>query len=576
MSAEDSTGPAPAPAAVRAVFSILKPHMQLLVVSMLAGIASGFALTVLLATVSEGLAPDAGTLASIVLAYCGAAALTVATAIISDRGTNVVGQRLVADLRIDLSARILRAPIDELERYRLHRLLTVLNGDIDAISLFAFNVAPLTAALAVVTGCMAYLAWLSPPAFLVAVICLAAGALIQYRVKAKGVAGFEKARTAEDELQKSFNAIALGAKELRLDRPRRMAVFEGDIGRTAALIRETQIGAVRHYITGRVAGSVLFFGLIAILLAWRDAGFYSAATLGGFVLVLLYVRGPIEQLIGILPMVNRAQIAFGRIDDLSRCFDTAEPYLLAGEGPARVSLHSTIELAGAAYRFVGPDGPGFCLGPIDLVVRRGEITFIVGDNGSGKTTLIKLLLGLYEPAEGNLLLDGKPVTAWNRDSYRQLFATVLSDFHLFEEVGVDSGEIGGEIAASYLHRLALTGKAAIHEGRFSTTDLSTGQRKRLAFIQACASNRPVLVFDEWAADQDPTFRHLFYTELLPELREAGRTLVVISHDDRYFGIANRIVHLEGGRIVNLSDSEGRSVPQPPDCPHPTERTGALP
>ncbi len=182
-------------------------------------------------------------------------------------------------------------------------------------------------------------------------------------------------------------------------------------------------------------------------------------------------------------------------------------------------------------------------------IPQGRFPFITGDNGSGKTTLLKLLLGLYLPQNGTLELDCTPVSDANRDDYRQLFATVLSDFHLFRQVTSNMTEAQARHAVAVLDLLGLTGKVSIRDGAFSTTDLSTGQRKRLAFIQACVMGRPVLVFDEWAADQDPAFRHLFYTRLLPDLRRDGRTLIVISHDDRYFHIADQRLHMSAGRIV---------------------------
>ena len=182
---------------------------------------------------------------------------------------------------------------------------------------------------------------------------------------------------------------------------------------------------------------------------------------------------------------------------------------------------------------------------------------MVGDNGSGKTTLIKLLLGLYAPQQGEILHDGQPVTAQTRDDYRQLFTTVFSDFYLFEDLvaGGEEGQAAAlpEAALPYLQRLEIAHKVSVRNGSFSTIDLSTGQRKRLALVHAYLEGRPVLVFDEWAADQDPSFRHLFYTELLPELRARGHLLVVISHDDRYFHLADRIVRMEAGRMVLPQD-----------------------
>lgn len=541
-----------------AVLALLRPNLPLLGMSMLAGAVSGIAMTMLLAAITSALDVAHGDLGAVVLAYCAATLLSLVTGFVSELGTNAVGQRLVADLRVDLSARILRAPVDELERYRLHRLQTILNGDIDTVSVFGFNIAPLITSLAVTVGCLSYLAWLSPVAFLAAVACIGLGALVQRHLRTRAVAAFDRARTAEDALQKSFNTIALGAKELRLDRRRRLAVFRDEIGAAARSIRDTQVRAVRLYAVGRAAGSLLFFGLIALLLSWRDIGFGSAAGLGGFVLVLLYVKGPVDQLIGMLPMFSRAQVAFSRIIDLSRRFQSAEPDLLSADGLVPAGLRSTIELRGVSYRFPEEDRAGFRLGPIDLVIRKGKITFIVGDNGAGKTTLIRLLLGLYEPVEGQVVHDGVPLTGENRDDYRQLFAAVLSDFHLFEEAIVGPGASEQEELEAGLRQMGLAGKTAIVDGRITTTDLSTGQRKRLAFVQARASGRPVLVFDEWAADQDPAFRRLYYTRLLPELRDAGRTVIVVSHDDRYFGVADQVIRLSDGRVAK-ADGPGAAA-----------------
>lgn len=180
-------------------------------------------------------------------------------------------------------------------------------------------------------------------------------------------------------------------------------------------------------------------------------------------------------------------------------------------------------------RYTYPSQPGvapFVLGPVNLKIKRGEILFIVGENGCGKTTLIKLLLGLYVPQQGAILLDGQPVTAQSCDDYRQLFTTIFSDYFLFEDL-IQGDEAITEDAEQYLRRLEVAHKVNIHDGKFSTTDLSTGQRKHLALLQAWTEKRPVLVFDEWAADQDPTFRRIFYNELLPSLKALGKTIHVV-------------------------------------------------
>jgi len=192
-------------------------------------------------------------------------------------------------------------------------------------------------------------------------------------------------------------------------------------------------------------------------------------------------------------------------------------------------------------------------------VNRGEILFIAGDNGCGKTTMIKLLLGLYAPRAGELLLNGEAVGDGSRDDYRQLFTTIFADYFLFEDLLKGSQDIPVE-AGRYLERLEIAHKVSLHGQEFSTTDLSTGQRKRLALVQAWLEKRPVLVFDEWAADQDPEFRRIFYTELLPELRAQGKTLIVISHDDRYFNVADRLLRMRAGQIVAVEEQRSAATP----------------
>jgi putative ATP-binding cassette transporter len=184
--------------------------------------------------------------------------------------------------------------------------------------------------------------------------------------------------------------------------------------------------------------------------------------------------------------------------------------------------------------------------------------FLIGGNGSGKTTLAKVLVGLYAPESGTIRLNGRPIADADRESYRQHFAAVFSDFYLFERlVGLGRHDIDAE-AEEYLRDLHLSHKVSVRQGVFTTLALSQGQRKRLALLTAYLEDRPVYLFDEWAADQDTLFKKVFYTQLLPELRARGKAVLVISHDDRYFGVADRIVRLDYGRLAT-ADSDHASL-----------------
>ncbi|WP_347901173.1 cyclic peptide export ABC transporter [Pseudomonas purpurea] len=540
----------PTRGAIVELFALLKPFRLVVTLSIILGMIGGLSVTVLLATINTALNSDSGLSQGVVALFAGLCVLALLSAICSDIGTNYVGQHIIAKLRKELGEKVLSAPIEQIERYRTHRLIPVLTHDVDTISDFAYAFAPLAISFTVTLGCLGYLAMLSWPMFLMMVVAIVIGTGIQYLAQSKGSEDFNTARDSEDTLQKHYSSIAEGAKELRIHRPRRQRMFESGIKATTDFICKTQIRAINTFVVAKTFGSMLFFVVIGLALAlqsyWPSA---DKAVMSGFVLVLLYMKGPLELLVGTLPVVSRARIAFRRIAELSRQFSSPEPHLLLDDQSTRATTVNSLELHNVSYAFPAvPGSDAFRLGPVNLKIKEGDIVFIVGENGCGKTTLIKLLLGLYTPQQGEILLNGQSVNALNRDDYRQLFTTIFADYYLFDDVVQGDQHIPDD-ANKYLQRLEIAHKVSVKDGSFTTTDLSTGQRKRLALVNAWLEERPVLVFDEWAADQDPTFRRIFYTELLPDLKRLGKTIIVISHDDRYFDIADQLVRMESGRVV---------------------------
>lgn len=532
---------------------LLKPFWPIAVFATGMGTLSGLATAWLLATINHALYADGDVTTALMWTFAGLVVLTLVGEIVSDLGNSWIGQQIIASMRKDLVAKIVAAPIDQIERYKAHRLLSALGQDVDTVSAFSYGFSALAIALAVTVACIAYLLFLSPVLFVIVAVAIGAGVTFNRLARKRGAAYYDEARNAQDDLYRHYRSITEGAKELRINRERRTHVHGIGLAGTIDRIRDTKTKAFRIFMSANAADSALFFAAIGLIVGWQGWFGVERPTVSGFVLVLLYVKGPLDQALGAYGSFVNAQVSFKRIAQLSTDFANPEPHLAAtssapaSQGFTRVT--DRIELRGARYTFPMAQGAEpFTLGPIDLTIRKGEIFFVVGENGSGKTTLIKLLLGLYQPASGALYLDGVPVSAENRDDYRQLFSAIFFDYFLFDDVVAPEGEVTDQ-ARGYLDQLEIGQKVRIENGRFSTTDLSAGQRKRLALVQVYLEGRPIIVFDEWAAEQDPTFRRIFYTEMLPDLKKQGKTLIVISHDDRYFSAADRIARIDKGKII---------------------------
>lgn len=539
----------------REALRLLKPYWWLSLLSTALGALSGLATAALLATLNRAIHAAHSELSTVLFSFTGLCLLVLGGETIAAVGNSVVGQRVIADLRREVVERIITAPIAALQQLKAHRLLATLSHDVDTISVFTFNISGLFVALAITLGCFAYLAALSLRMFLIFALALALGIAVNYLTGRTWLQNYERVRDAQDDLQKGFSAITEGAKELRVNRRRRAHVFDRQLATPIQRVRDHKIVAMRAFWAGRAFSGVLFFAALGVIVALADTLGLSREVVSGFALVLLYVKGPLEQVISELPALGQAQVAFKRVAEMTARLRTPEPHLaIAADGPRLAP--GVIALRGARYTFEPAPGLApFTLGPIDLELRPGETLFITGENGCGKTTLLMLLLGLYEPSQGELSLDGLPITPARRDAYRQLFSPVFFDYVLFADLlrgEHASADAALTAARSYLAQLELAHKVDIVEGdplTFSTIELSAGQRKRLALVQAYLDARPVMVFDEWAAEQDPTFRRIFYTEILPSLKAEGRTLIVISHDDRYFDAADRRITLRAGKIV---------------------------
>ncbi|HLL72572.1 MAG TPA: cyclic peptide export ABC transporter [Pyrinomonadaceae bacterium] len=543
---------------------LLSSSRRAVVAAALAGVLSGIASTGLIAFIHTAVSRSQSPAALLVWGFAALCAGKFVTAVVSELLLIRLSQRASFDLRMHLSRRIAATPLRRLEELGAHRLLASLTDDVLSITNGFILIPILIVNIAIVVGCLIYLGWLSWIVLLVVALMMAAGIVSYQMPVARAVRHLQHVREEQDALLKHFRALIEGVKELKLHPERREEFLSVSLASTAEALK-------RHFVTGMSVyalagnwGHILFLIFIGLLL-FALPGFVrvDAPTLTGYVLTILYLMSPLEAVLFQLPTVGRAQVALRAIRALGMSLsgDAEEEPRAAAADETRFKW-SSLELAGVTHSYRNErDNRSFQLGPIDFRLAPGELIFITGGNGSGKTTLVKLLTGLYTPEAGEIRLDGEPLTDRNQTFYRRHFSAVFSDFYVFESLlGLAAPDLDAK-AHDYLVRLQLDRKVQISDGKLSTVDLSQGQRKRLALLTAYMEDRPIYVFDEWAADQDPVFKEIFYLRLLPDLKARGKTVVVISHDDHYYHVADRIIKLNYGQIE--SDTlDGRRVLSP--------------
>ncbi|MEV6279587.1 ATP-binding cassette domain-containing protein [Nocardia sp. NPDC051832] len=617
-------------------------------------------------------------------------ALTGLVILVSGVLSQILLLRLAQDaiyrLRADLSASIVSAPLEHLERLGMHRLMATLTEDVRSLSQAVTAIPSICIDVATIIGCFVFLAVVSGPIFAITVggTLLGIACVETFLKRVRRI--YKAARENEDALLRSFQAVTLGIKELKLHRARRRDFMDRHLLGTSGELRDQNVDAGSKFAAAQGIGQILQLGTMALIL------FVIASALNlphdvmvAYVLVTTFLSMPMQNFMHRLPDLLRGDVALAKIRAMNLSMETLhnEEQLPYTERPAVESAR--LELTGVSYSYRtelpppfpppgapgpgglglgpgglglgapgqgdpgrgrpgtpgqgragapgrgrpgtpgqggpsapgrghpgatgqghpgatgqghpgapgqgrgqhpphlpppgGPAGPdvnghkrihhggadgmpmpiapppspdtdeGFHLGPLDLVFEPGQISFVVGGNGSGKSTLAKLITGLYVPRTGRLALNGEQIDHENIEWFRQNSSAVFTDFHLFEEyLGFDRPDLDGEVRR-YLEELQISHKVTVENGRLSTIDLSQGQRKRLALLTALLEDRAIYVFDEWAADQDPKFRDVFYREILTSLKERGKTVIVITHDDRYFDCADQLVKLDFGRIA---------------------------
>jgi putative ATP-binding cassette transporter len=527
------------------------PRTRLLIFAVIAGLANGLLLAVI--NHGAGLVNEFAGSGDIQIYWLAVYAIILVLFVYTKKYTldhaAVLVEEVLCRVRTRITDKIRHTELQFIEQTGYSSIYNCLAQDTVQISQSANVVFASLEAGIMLMFAMAYIAWLTPGGFLVTIVAIALGAWVFEMRRKSIIRDLELASRQEVFFFDSLNHTLAGFKEVKLNRAKSHDLFMHQ-SRIATEVKQLKSRAGVSSVFVMMFSQIFFYVLIAVVLfIWPYFEQPTPATVIKLTASILFIIGPLELLVGSLPLFLKADGAVHNLRALEARLDAGTKGQPVGEPPVHSPLgFRSLVLKEVSFAYKDADGVAqFKVGPIDFTLKAGEIVFIVGGNGSGKSTLLKLLTGLYYPDAGTLTVNEDVVDQDMYQDYREIFSIIFTDFHLFDRFyGIQ--EVDGEKVKGLLRRMELSGKTKYKDGAFTNINLSTGQRKRLAYITALLDDRQIYVFDEWAADQDPEFRKHFYEVMLPELRAQGKTIVAVTHDDKYFHAADRVLRMEEGRL----------------------------
>jgi cyclic peptide transporter len=520
-----------------------KPYFSIIIFSVVGGMGYAFVMLIVNTALSDDITSKVGLLCYFVM---GLIFYIFGQRIVRSQLT-VMTNGIIFDKRIELISMLLKTPFYKFEKVGGEKIYTTLNTDTEVISnSVRIIVLGITSSVTIICT-FVYLGISSLYALIASIIFVLIGGGLLMLANKSAEKYWEESRDIQNTFFTFINDLLGGFKELYLHRVKRLE-FKHDIVSSCAEYREgrtqAELVAAYVYFVGELLAFIVLGGLVFILpLIITDI---PNTTLSDYVLLFLFLKGPIDCVMDMIPRITQMKVSWRRInkirDELFTDDLQEEQDELALENGEKIC----IELDNVQYSYKNEEEDKFHVGPISCNFSSGEIVFITGGNGSGKSTLAKLITGLYPPDSGIMYVNGEKVETVRMGEY---FSAVFTDYYLFSKIyGTDYNSVKEDIK-KYLSILKIDSKIHVNNGVFSTLKLSTGQKKRLALLISYIDNRPVYIFDEWAADQDPEFRKIFYLTLLPELKAMGKCVIVVTHDDRYFNTADKIIKLDAGKIV---------------------------
>ncbi|NIM18024.1 MAG: cyclic peptide export ABC transporter [Candidatus Aminicenantes bacterium] len=478
-------------------------------------------------------------------------------------GATKVGQTMliktangvVYDLRLKLINKMFSTRYQRFETLDSGEIYTTINNDTDTLGNTPNTFMIIVTGLVTLASIFAYLAILAPVPTLMTLGIIFVIIVFYSIVGQRAQRLMDQARDTQDVFMRLIDGLVKGFKELVLHRNKKME-YNNELQDVCLEFREKRDLAYIKFVNVMVIGNSMLIFLLGIISFGFEKMFPAlpSYTLLSFIFIFVYMIGPITMVMGAVPEATKISVSWNRIQNFLKETPEQPPAALPEEDFIRNKTNvENLKARDILFKYESKDEhETFILGPLDFEANKGEVLFVTGGNGSGKTTLAKILTGLYIPAKGTIEIDGKEV---NNGQLGEYYSVVFSDFHLFEKLYNVNLENRDQEIQEYLKILDLEGKVHIEDGAFSTLDLSGGQRKRLALLKCYLEDFPIYLFDEWAADQDPEFRKFFYRTLLPKMKEQGKIVIAITHDDNYFDAADKIIKLDIGKIELIENGK---------------------
>jgi putative pyoverdin transport system ATP-binding/permease protein len=470
---------------------------------------------------------------------------------ISKRKTARLGAAIVHEINMSVIKNIFRFPYRKYEKIESGKIHTVLSVDVGAIFLFS-QVGPHIFTHCV-TGILVffYLFVLSVYSTLILISAIIFIFVIYSFFGKPLVRAWNASRARREEFTSLVVGLIGGFKELVLHQLQRNE-YQRDMEQKSTELNKAQLKAAYIDINKTLVSEIAFtvaMGISCLIVPFILN--FDKGLIGTYIIAALFLWGPFNNVLGGIPTMINAKISWKRIQDFLRNVQTEENLHPETNQKVVIPAVNTLHVRDIYYSYQHSDAKediSYGIGPINFKVGKGDIVFIIGGNGSGKTTFLKVLVGLYTPDSGEILINDKKIEPRMLGEY---FSVIYSDFYLFKKIyGINPDRLNQ--VYHWLGMFGLTEKVQIKDGAYTTIDLSKGQRKRLAILKSYLEDRPIYFFDECAADLDPEFKDFFYNELLKKMRDEGKLLIVITHDDKYFDIADVVYKMELGTISALA------------------------